>query len=332
MRVARSSGSPTLRSPPLRAKTVERSRRRPSTPTIVEESGREALEIKLLGAPEVRVGHDLRSCGTRRKHIELLAILCLHPGELERRFVASRLWPDSSVAAASASLRQATSRLRTLLGPAASRLRSTRETIELDLRLVSVDTAAFDAAVAQHDEHSLARAVDLYAGDLLDGFTSEWLTEPRRLRYEMYLQALEHLGVVLVQRGRADVAEKHLLEVLAREPCNESAARTLMELHAVAGRKSAAQRVYRTLRRQMEEVVGAPPSPATQALHERVERGDVEPGLAVESDQTIFEGTLVCGTDRYPVQLVIPVPGFPRQGLRIELESVPPSGSRRRPR
>jgi len=215
-----------------------------------------------------------------------------------------------------------------LLGPAAGRLTGTRCTLTLDLTAVTVDLLGFDACMAQRDEHSLAHAVDLYRGELLEGWSSEWIVEHRRRRHEACVQALEYLAALLVRRGSPELAEKPLLDALRLDPCNEAAARALMELHASQGRASAAGHVYRTLRRSLDELVDVRPSRATDTLSESIRAQRSHRASREDTDPTLFEGMLIIADQRFPVRLPIRLPGMPRTGLRLELDSVPTTSKR----
>jgi len=91
LKTLRRSCSPTLRSPPPAGQIRERSWRVGPTSFVVESGVHPSLAIKLLGRPEVRVGHEGQPRYGPRKPIELLALLCLHLGCLDRSFAAGRL-------------------------------------------------------------------------------------------------------------------------------------------------------------------------------------------------------------------------------------------------
>src|SRR5436309_8638615 len=83
------------------------------------------LALHLFGPFEVRLrGQPLPRLRTRKGQW-LLALLTLRHGrEVERAWLAGTLWPDSSEAAAFASLRNSLKDLRRALGSEADRLRS----------------------------------------------------------------------------------------------------------------------------------------------------------------------------------------------------------------
>src|SRR5207244_12081677 len=111
-----------------------------------------------------------------------------------------------------------------------------------------VDVVAFDEAVARGDAASLAQAVALYRGPLLEGCGEEWAFQERRSRELAYLGALETLAGDAIRRGDAAAAERVLRLAVAVDPLRESAQRAPMQALAGSGNYAAALEVYRELR------------------------------------------------------------------------------------
>src|SRR4051812_292872 len=133
------------------------------------------LEVRLFGTFEVRPdGTPVALTSTRAQ--TLLAYLALRHGAPQRRDrVAFLLWPDSTDRQARTNLRHVLHTLRAGVPDADHHLQATAQT--LSLRDFDSDVAVFDAAVG--DDDRLEEAVDLYAGDLLDGCYDEWLIAER---------------------------------------------------------------------------------------------------------------------------------------------------------
>jgi DNA-binding SARP family transcriptional activator len=140
------------------------------------------LDIRLLGAPRIERDGSPVSTDTR-KAIALLAYLVVTGEPQQRDRLAALLWPDSGQAHARAALRRTLSSLNKALEGRG--LVVHRESIGLDadedaeIDLVEfrrlLDAArthphAVDDACSECRER-LLRAVDLYRGDLLEGFT-----------------------------------------------------------------------------------------------------------------------------------------------------------------
>jgi predicted ATPase/DNA-binding SARP family transcriptional activator len=230
------------------------------------------LTLRLFGPFEARLdGLALPRLRTRKAQW-LLALLVLRGGaEVERDWLAGTLWPESSAAQGLTSLRVALAELRRVLGISAARLRSlSTHTLSLDLSDAEIDVVAFDAGVASDDPSSLAQAVALYRGPLLEGCREEWVFQERQAREQAYLQALERLAAYAMGSARPGSAERSLRLAAAVDPLRESAQRALMQALAAGGNYAAALRSYRELRLLLHRELNAEPDPETTALFQQI--------------------------------------------------------------
>jgi len=142
------------------------------------------LRVHLFGVPNVRRNGNPLPLSSQL--LELLACLLLSPKRAHPRpLLAGLFWPDFPEDRARRNLSNALYRLRQTLGDYAP-LQATDENVGVrDDATFWVDVAEFSEALAADD---LARAVDLYKGDLLEGHYDEWLLMPR---LELRNQALE---------------------------------------------------------------------------------------------------------------------------------------------
>src|SRR5690242_16270642 len=93
------------------------------TTAAAERDTAAPMTLRLLGPFDVRLHGNLAPRFRSRKEQWLLALLALrHGAEVDRAWLAGTLWPDSSEAAAYASLRNCLKDLRRALGPQAGRL------------------------------------------------------------------------------------------------------------------------------------------------------------------------------------------------------------------
>src|SRR2546425_2321655 len=129
------------------------------------------LHLTLLGGFQARRGSGDAVALPTRKAQALLAYLALPLGRAHPRDkLASVLWGGIREESARASLRQALFSLRRALGGEASAvLRQEGDLVALSPAAVEVDVADFERAVATGSAESLARAAELYRGDLLAG-------------------------------------------------------------------------------------------------------------------------------------------------------------------
>jgi DNA-binding SARP family transcriptional activator/transposase/Tfp pilus assembly protein PilF len=234
------------------------------------------VEIHLLGGLRlVCAGQGLTTVQSPRLQA-LLAYLLLHRGVPQpRHHLAFLLWPESSEANARTSLRQRLHELRRVL-PDADRYLQT-DTLTVGWRAdapVRLDVAAFEQAVAAATTPAgLAGAVALYTGDLLPGCYDEWIGAERERLRQLYGGALERLvaGLEAAQDIPAAIAAAQRL--LQHDPLRETTYGDLMRLHALAGDRAAALRVYQACAATLERELGVDPGPALSDLHDRLLAG-----------------------------------------------------------
>src|SRR5437660_4840909 len=140
--------------------------------------------LSLTGAD----GREVRSLLGQPRRLALLAYLAaaIPQGFHRRDSLLALFWPELDQEHARAALRQALHVVRDALGADAVASRGDDE-IGLDIDQVSCDVAAFGRAI---DREQFREALDLYRGDLLEGFFisdapefERWLeTERTRLR------------------------------------------------------------------------------------------------------------------------------------------------------
>jgi serine/threonine-protein kinase len=128
------------------------------------------IELRILGPLELTASdeRDVEAVARQSKRAALLSYLAAAlPRGLHRRDrLLTLFWPESSGPRARAALSQAVYVLRTTLGERAIVTRGDQE-VGLDPEAVWCDAVAFESAL---DAGNPAAALELYRGDLLDGF------------------------------------------------------------------------------------------------------------------------------------------------------------------
>ena len=233
------------------------------------------LELRFLGACDVRVQGEPLPALRYRKDLWLLALLALRHGRaVARGELAALFWPDAEESQALYSLRRSLSNLRRALGVEAHRiLTPSPHTLRLDLSDTDCDFLAFDAALTQAaacaaPEEPLQQAVSLYRGPLLPGCLEEWALPERSGREQAYLAALERLARISQEKGEHSAAVRRLRMLLAADPYRESACCALMQALSDCGDKAAVTQVYRDLRLLLHRDLNAQPAPETDALYQ----------------------------------------------------------------
>ncbi|WP_235679832.1 AfsR/SARP family transcriptional regulator [Cupriavidus necator] len=160
------------------------------------------LKIDVLGGLQIRLaGQQGSPAFPTRKSKAILVYLALSPGMLRSRAqLASVFWERSAEEQARASLRQTLSSLRRILPNAPPLLRAESDAVWLDEPSVEVDALQFRRLATDRSAASLANAVALYRGVLLDGFGlreepfEQWMILERRWFHERAVDVLTELA------------------------------------------------------------------------------------------------------------------------------------------
>ena len=230
------------------------------------------LRIDLFGSPRIEIDGRPLVVDTR-KAIALLAYVAVVDRPIARDSLAELLWPEADPESGKGALRRTLSTLRSGLG--GTWLDVDRRQVALAHEDVQVDVASFRLRAASGDQASLADAVALYRGDFLEGFAlrdsapfEEWqLLEAEALRAEL-ADALRRLVALEWANGRPQQAVWAARRLLALDRLDEAAHRSLMQLHAASGDRSAVARQYREVVRLLDAELGVAPSPETTDLRD----------------------------------------------------------------
>lgn len=240
------------------------------------------LRLSLLGSPEVRCGGQTLTFPTR-KALALLIYLAVEGGTHSREKLTALLWPESDAPRGRGSLRTALAFLRRAFDDAPTATGQPHLLIEpdtlgfnfnsdfeLDLHLVT-------AALKTQAAGSLQAAADLYRGSFLEGFSlpdasafDEWATFQREHWRHQINTVFERLSQWQSQRRDFEEGIVTAVRWVAHDPLNEAAHRRLMQLHFLAGNKTAALQAYQVCRTILAQELATEPSPKTEALFERM--------------------------------------------------------------
>jgi DNA-binding SARP family transcriptional activator len=267
-----------------------------------------SLRIRLLGGLDLRQGEAaLPPLGSARAE-SLLAFLLLHREAAQpRQRLAFLLWPDSSEGQARTNLRHLLHVLRRALPEADRFLEVTPRTLRWRADAPCwLDVAAFDAALARAErepggpegsggapvdrEAALVEAVDLYAGDLLQGTYDEWLADERERLRQRYLQALERLVELLEARGDLAAATGRAERLLREDPLREPTYQVLMRLHDARGDRARAVGVYHACAATLARELGVEPSAATRRAYAALLPARAEPDARERPGRPVAAG------------------------------------------
>ena len=121
-------------------------------------------------------------------------------------------------------------------------------------------------------EQQLA-ALDLYEGDFLPGLYGDWVLLERERLAARYRDTLSRLLTHYQNNGMLEQALEMARRLVASDPLQEDATRTLMRLHYRAGRRDRALTLYQALRQRLAEELEVEPEPATVELFQTIQAG-----------------------------------------------------------
>ncbi|PYP10619.1 MAG: hypothetical protein DMD59_05120 [Gemmatimonadetes bacterium] len=230
------------------------------------------IELRMLGRVSLinPNAHDVQSLLGQPRRLALLAYLATPPPGMHRRDnLLALFWPELDQAHARNALRQALHVLRRALGTSAVTSHGDEE-VGLDFEQVWCDVAAFERAIA---DGQLRDAIELYRGDLLEGFFisdapefERWLeTERDRLR-STAVGAARALAERATEEGDANSAAEWARRGLRLAPLDEGLIQRLIEALDRLGDRAGAVRAYDDFARRLGQELEVRPSAETQAL------------------------------------------------------------------
>ncbi len=248
-------------------------------------SARPRLDVRLFGELDLRLGDARLPPIESTRARSLLAHLLIH-GDVPqpRQRLAFLLWPDSTEGQARTNLRNVLHTLRRSSPEVERILEVTPRTLQRRREVPCwVDVAEFgsaieaaDAAEAGSDRMvaALRRAVELYAGDLLEGCYDEWLIEDRERLRDRYLSALRRLTSALAERAEYAEAIRLGRELARCDPLHEDTYRLLMGVHDAAGDRAGGVRIYHECAATLQRELGVEPSAVTRTAYAALTRMD----------------------------------------------------------
>jgi DNA-binding SARP family transcriptional activator/tetratricopeptide (TPR) repeat protein len=244
------------------------------------------LRLSFLGSPEVWCGEQIVTFPTR-KALALLVYLAVEGGLQPREKLLALFWPDSDLTRGRGALRTTLAYLRRALD-------ALIPTGSADYLLIEPDTLGFNfTADFELDIHTVAtaldagrelawqRAIQLYRGDFLEGFSlpdapafDDWASLQRE-HWHRYMNGIfERLSHQQAAARQFEAGIATATRWVAHDPVNEVAQRRLMQLYFMAGDRTAALQAYAACQAALKVELGVEPSPETKALAERIRKHD----------------------------------------------------------
>ena len=245
------------------------------------------LKIHLFGKFNVlRHSHTVNGLAAHKVQ-ELLSYLLVRRDQSHpRESLASVVWADTSTEKSKKYLRQALWQLQTALEEQDSSsphfLVVEHDWVHLNLHSeLWLDVDVFEhayrttqdtpgARLEKSSAELLKKAVEVYKGDLLDGWYHDWCLFERERLQNAYLTILEKLLIFSKTHGDYEAGQNYGSTILRFDPARESTHRHLMLLYYLAGNRTAALRQYERCARALAEELDVEPQKSTIALVEQI--------------------------------------------------------------
>jgi DNA-binding SARP family transcriptional activator len=251
-----------------------------------------AVEVRLLGAVEIRAGGEPLDVGPPQRRTVLAALAADAGRTVNVDLLVDRVWGSSPPDQARRSLHTQVSRIRRTLREAARLaaapvaptvvptvvhrgegylLAIDPDVVDLHRfrRLVSVARAAPPAGRAA----MLHAGVRCWRGSALSDLTGEWVTTVRDAWELERVDATVAWARAELDAGRGDIVIAPLRELLTQAPLAEHGAAVLIRALASEGRTGEALEHYAATRRVLIDRLGTEPGKHLRQLHQEVLRG-----------------------------------------------------------
>ncbi|HEX5705812.1 MAG TPA: bacterial transcriptional activator domain-containing protein, partial [Pyrinomonadaceae bacterium] len=126
----------------------------------------------------------------------------------------------------------------------------------------------------------LREAVEVYAGDLLEGWYQDWCLYERERLQNMYLAMLDKLIGYSEAHQQFELGLTYGAQILRYDRARERTHRQMMSLQYLSGDRTAALRQYERCAAALDEELGVRPDKRTVALYQQIRAGSVETGAS----------------------------------------------------
>ena len=129
------------------------------------------------------------------------------------------------------------------------------------------------------DFKAMQYAVDLYKGDLLEGWYQDWCIFERERFQMMYLMLLDKLVQYCEVHNEYDAGLSYGWQILRQDHAYERAHRQMMRLYSMSGNRTQALHQYQRCVDALRNELGVEPSAGTKQLYEQIQSDTFMPTL-----------------------------------------------------
>lgn len=239
-------------------------------------------------------GHEI-DCFPSSKAKELLCYLLLNRDKSHpRESLAAVFWGECTTSLSKKYLRQTLWQLQKALTSLCQRtqeeifMHSDSESVRVDSRDdLWLDVQIFEKAFApvqgiagenidEPHADNLRKAVELYQGNLLEGWYQEWCLYHRERLGNNYLSMLDKLMAYSEYHKKYEEGMAFGERLLRQDRARERTYYRLMRLHYLGGDRAGALRQFQRCKEALQEELGVEPSRRTTELFEQVRSDELE--------------------------------------------------------
>lgn len=245
------------------------------------------LRISLFGKLSIQYDNQAPVTLEVRRAQELLCYLLLYREQRhEREKLATLFWGDKDTAQAKRYLRQVLWQTQASLNSSWQEgeqlLAVAHERIGINPQASYwLDVAILEQAFAQAAQTQgrdltaaqvelLQKAVQLYTGDLLEGWYNDWCIYERERYQSMYLTLLDKLLAYSEAQQAYAAGFAYGAQILRYDRAREQTHRQLMRLYYLAGNRTAAIHQYAACVGALREELNVEPAKSTVALYKKI--------------------------------------------------------------
>ena len=242
--------------------------------------------LYLTGSAAIEHGESLireRQFPGRQGRVAFVFLAVNRHRSVHRDELMAAIWPGDAPTETDAALDAILSKLRTMLksagfgGDAGIDVSSGSVTLQLpghswiDLEAASNALDEAEGALRRADTvnaWSLANvAVVISRRPFLPDAEAPWIEAQRHVLRTLQMRALQCLVMVSAANQEPLLAIQHAAEMVELDPFRETAYQLLMKMHAAAGDRAEALRVFARCRELLRDELGVSPSPQTEAVY-----------------------------------------------------------------
>jgi len=263
-------GSPVTKSDPRIASTIV-------------ETRQPRIKILALGEPAILIDEKPITRWRMTRAMELLFLLLDSGRPLRKEQIITALWTETDDHT-NQTLHSTIHYLRKSLGESA--IASQSGTYRLNLASRYGEHVWYDVAIFQ-DHYTRARQalenkqekvaqvemlamVDLYRGDYVQSFYSDWCTFQRDKLRLAYVEARNQLALMAFRTEQFEESATHWQHMLAIDPCLENAHYGLMRCYIQQRKRSLALRQYQRCVEVLQNELGVEPGSTLQNLYQQI--------------------------------------------------------------